>query len=89
MSILPLFMVLRRAATDEMNKQTVDLDLREEQVQDLSSREAVAAFFEALGYNTSARTRQTPANLGITADSLVHQVRHVELIADQDSLLQV
>ena len=67
----------------------VDLDLREEQVQDLSSREAVAAFFASLGYNTTARTRQTPANLGISAESLAQQVRHAELIADQDSLLQV
>lgn len=68
---------------------TVDLDLREEQVQDLSSREAVAAFFASLGYNTSARTRQTPANLGISAETLANQIRHAELLADQDSLLQV
>jgi len=67
----------------------VDLDLHEEQVQDLSSREAIAAFFASLGYNTSARTRQTPANLWISADTLVQQIRHVELIADQDGLLQV
>jgi len=72
-----------------VNQRLVDLDLREEQVQDLSSREAVAAFFASLGYNTTARTRQTPANLGISAESLAQQVRHAELIADQDSLLQV
>jgi hypothetical protein len=68
---------------------TVDLDLQIEQVQGLSSRDVVAAFFALLGYNIAARTRQTPANLGITADTITRQIRHVELVADQDSLLQV
>ena len=67
----------------------VDIDLREQQVQDLSSRDAIAGFFSALGYNTSARTRQTPANLGVTAEGIANQIRHAELLADQESLLQV
>ena len=48
---------------------SVDIDLRKEHVQDLSGREAVEAFFASLGYDTSARTPQTPANLGIGAHS--------------------
>jgi len=67
----------------------VALDLREHQVQDLTSPDAVAAFFASLGYDTSARTRQTAANLGIMAEGLVNQVRHAELLADQEGLLQV
>jgi len=70
-------------------KPTVDLDLREQQVQDLSNRDAVAGFFAALGYDTAARTRQTAANLGITAEGLANQIRHAELLADQEGLLQV
>ena len=33
--------------------------------------------------------RARPANLGITADSLLRSIKHVELIASQDELLQV
>ena len=62
---------------------SVDIDLRKERVQDLSSREAVAAFFATLGHDTSARTPQRPANLGIAAEGLVHQTKHCELIGDQ------
>jgi len=68
---------------------TVDLDLREEHVQDLSSREAIAGFFASLGYDTTARVRQTAANLGIAAESLVNQIQHAELIADHDGMVQV
>ena len=70
-------------------KPSVDLDLREQQVQGLSSPDAIAAFFSELGYDTLARTRQSPANLGITAQSLLDQIRHLELIADQGGMLQV
>jgi len=70
-------------------KPTVDLDLREQQVQGLSNPDAIAAFFTELGYDTRARTRQSPANLGIAAQSLLDQVRHLELIADQGGMLQV
>jgi len=72
-----------------MSQPPVDLDLREQQVQDLSNRDAVAGFFAALGYDTAARTRQTPANLGIAAEGLASQIRHAELLADQEGLLQV
>jgi len=70
-------------------KPTVDLDLREQQVQGLSSPDAIAAFFTELGYDTRARTRQSPANLGITAQATLDQIRHLELVADQGGMLQV
>jgi hypothetical protein len=67
----------------------LDRDIRREDVQTLSSRDQVAALFAALGYHTDARLTQSPANLGITAESLLRQIRHVERLADQEGLLQV
>jgi hypothetical protein len=67
----------------------LDRDLQPSQIQALSSREAVAGFFAWLGYNTNARLQQTPSNLGISADSIVRQIKHVELLADQEGALQV
>lgn len=46
-------------------------------------------FFGGLGYNTHARTSQTPGNLGITAETTVRPIKKIELIADQEGLLQV
>jgi hypothetical protein len=63
--------------------------LKAEDVQVLSDADGVAAFFGRLGYNTNGRTIQTPANLGITGESLVRRIRKVELIADDDGLFQV
>lgn len=40
----------------------LDRDVRREDVQELSSRDRVAAFFATLGYNTDARLPQTPPN---------------------------
>ena len=72
-------------------KPAVDVDLQKHQVQDLSSPDAVAAFFAGLGWDTSARTPQTPANLGVGAQTLLDQIKHCELIASdgEDWPLQV
>ena len=67
----------------------LDQDVRWETVQSLSSRDSVAAFFATLGYQTDARLAQTPANIGVTAESLARQITHLERIADQEGLLQV
>jgi hypothetical protein len=67
----------------------LDQDIRRETVQTLSSRDTVAALFATLGYHTDARLAQTPANIGVTAESLARQISHIERIADQESLLQV
>jgi len=63
--------------------------LRAEHVQLLSDADAIAAFFGRLGYNTNARTLQTPGNLGITSESSLRRIRRIELIADNEGFLQV
>ena len=66
-----------------------DLDLAPADIQTLASADAVAAFFARLGYDTNARTVQTPGNLGITAEGTLRPIRRIELIADQEELFQV
>jgi hypothetical protein len=63
--------------------------LRAEDVQLLGDANAVAAFFARLGYNTNARTFQTPGNLGITTESTLRRIHRIELIADYEGFLQV
>ncbi len=70
-------------------QQTFDADLNRQDVQDLSSADAVTAFFARLGYGTENRTVQTAGNLGITAESTSRPIKKIELIANQDGLLQV
>jgi hypothetical protein len=67
----------------------LDIDLARQDVQALSSADAIAAFFARLGYSTDARTGQTAGNLGITSDNTSRPIKKIELIADQGGLLQV
>ena len=67
----------------------LDIELTASDVQALNAADAIAAFFARLGYNTDARTLQTPANLGMTADSTVRPIQRIELIADQEGLFQI
>lgn len=67
----------------------LDRDIRREDIQVLSNRDNVAAFFATLGYQTDARLVQSPANIGVTAESLARQITHIERIADHEGLLQV
>lgn len=66
-----------------------DLDLAERDIQGLSSADTLVAFFASLGYDTNARTVQTPGNLGIAADSTLRPINRIELIADREGLFQV
>lgn len=59
----------------------LDKHIRREDVQLLSGRDQVAAFFAGLGYQTDTRLTQSPANLGLTNDSLVRQITHLERLA--------
>jgi hypothetical protein len=61
-----------------------DKDLRPADIQILSSRDGVASFFASLGYDTDARLPQTPAAMGVTAESLQRQIKHIERLAVQD-----
>lgn len=66
-----------------------DIDLTIKDIQSLNNAQALLAFFTRLGYQTGANTLQTPANLGITADSIIRPIKKIELIADQEGLFQV
>src|SRR5262245_6916016 len=66
-----------------------DVDLAGRDVQELSSTDAVAAFFARLGYDTNARTVQTPGNLGMGAETTLRPIKRMELLADRDELFQV
>jgi len=66
-----------------------DFELTERDVQQLATADEVAAFFARLGYNTEARLVQSPGNIGITSDGAARPIRRIELIADQDTALQV
>ncbi len=66
-----------------------DRELTEKDILGVSSAEAVVGFLASLGYRTDARTVQTPANLGITSETLAKQIRRIELVADHEGLLQV
>ncbi|MGH9426272.1 MAG: hypothetical protein ACRD2L_08220, partial [Terriglobia bacterium] len=68
---------------------TLDLDLKPEDIQSLSNRDALVAFFSALRYNTDARIKQSAANLGIGTESVVREIKHIEQIASQDGLLHL
>src|SRR5688572_2628845 len=61
-----------------------DRDLSKNDIQGLSSIEGVVSFFASLGYDTNTRLPQTNAAMGITADSLQRQTKHIERIAVQD-----
>lgn len=62
-----------------------DFDLKAPNLQALSSRERVVELFTLLGYNTDARLAQTTEAMGLTADTLKHQMRSIERIADQEN----
>ena len=53
-------------------------------VQTLSTRDGVVAFFAALGYDTDSRQILSAAAMGITSKSLSQQIEHIERIAIHD-----
>ncbi len=58
-----------------------DDDLTRADLQDLSGRDALAAFFAKLGYDTNARLVQNIAAMGMTGDSLKSSITHIERLA--------
>ena len=64
---------------------TDDRDLSASDIQVLASRDGVASFFAALGYDTDTRLPQTCAAMGISAESLQRQVKYIERVAVQDN----
>ncbi len=66
-----------------------DKEVTRQQIQSLNDIEAIIAFFAYLGYDTNSRVQQTPANLGITAETVQRQIKRIERMADQQGLLSV
>src|SRR5258706_3874088 len=65
-----------------------DVELETRDLQGLSSIDAVVGLFTKLGYDTSVRTSQTAANLGIP-EAVARPIKRIELLADHQKLLQV
>jgi hypothetical protein len=62
-----------------------DYELQAAEVQQLAGRDALAAFFARLGYDTNNRIVQTADALNLTADTLKPVVTHIERLASQDA----
>src|SRR6266852_726836 len=62
-----------------------DRALSREDIQLLSSRDALAAFFAKLGYDTNERLVQSVAAMGFTSDTLKSAITHIERLASQDA----
>lgn len=67
----------------------LDVEISAADVAGLASADALAGLFTRLGYDSSTRTVQTPANLGITAEGTVRQIRRIEQVASCDGDLHV
>ncbi len=61
-----------------------DVDLTRDDIQLLASRDAIAAFFARLGYDTNQRVTQSAVAMNITGDTLAANITHIERIASQD-----
>src|SRR5713226_8038531 len=62
-----------------------DYDLTREDIQLLSNRDALTAFFAKLGYDTNARLVQNSAAMGFSSDNLRPAITHIERLASQDA----
>jgi hypothetical protein len=68
---------------------TTDYDLKQSELQQIASADAVVGLFTALGYDTSQRIVQVPAAMGFP-EPLAREVVHMERIATHDdNALQV
>jgi hypothetical protein len=67
-----------------------DYELSREDIQDLSNRDALAAFFAKLGYNTNERLLQNAAAMGFGSEMLKSAITSIERLASEDGgLLEV
>jgi hypothetical protein len=62
-----------------------DLELNRAHIQALSNRDALAAFFADLGYDTNARLVQHVNAMGITNETLRSNITHIERLASQEA----
>ena len=72
-----------------MEKHSTDLDLTARQIAELTSADALAAFFAKLGYPTDARIALTPEAVGVAGES-PNLIKKVELLSeDPEQFLRV
>src|SRR6266496_1216843 len=62
-----------------------DFELSREDIQLLSSRDALAAFFAKLGIDKTNRLVKNVAAMGFTSDNLKSAITHIERLASQDA----
>src|SRR5881227_1781096 len=62
-----------------------DYELSRDEIQLLSTRDALAALFAQLGYDTNDRLIQNVAAMGFTSDTLKSAITHIERLASQDA----
>ena len=62
-----------------------DYELTRDDIQLLSTRDALAALFAKLGYDTNDRLIQNVAAMGFTSDNLKSAITHIERLASQDA----
>ena len=68
---------------------TTDLNLTPKDIAGLVSADAVAAFFQNLGYNTGGRKSLTPQSIGLAGDSAA-AIKSIELLSeDREGFLRV
>ena len=67
-----------------------DYELSREDIQDLSNKDAITAFFAKLGYNTNERLLQNTAAMGFGSELLKSAITSIERLASEDGgLLEV
>ncbi len=67
-----------------------DYELSRGDIQDLSNRDALVAFFAKLGYNTNERLVQSTVAMGFGSEVLKSAITHIERLASEDGgLLEV
>ncbi|MEI6046580.1 MAG: hypothetical protein WCS37_19690, partial [Chloroflexota bacterium] len=62
-----------------------DYEFTSSEVQELSGRAALAAFFARLGYNTNARLVQSASAMGFSGDTPKAAINYIERLASQDN----
>ena len=66
------------------SENSTDKELTRTDIQALASRDSIVSFFANLGYRTDTGMTQTCAAMGITAESLQRQIKHIERVAVQE-----
>lgn len=63
---------------------STDKELTRTDIQALANKDSIVSFFANLSYRTDTRMTQTCAAMGITAESLQRQIKHIERVAVQE-----